>query len=142
MKIVLANKPKYVERIQSLLERALGSSELLLSPNMAWFLFQDKGKYVGAAYAYQISSVRTYVNVVFAPESTHHKDRKQAGTDLIDYLRKTLREPAKLETTVPTSDATKRRYFAQLGFKREGIARSSVVVDGEAADQHYLGYVL
>jgi RimJ/RimL family protein N-acetyltransferase len=105
-----------------------------------WFLFQDRGRHVGVAYAHAVSTVRVYVNIFFVPQHVHHRDRKQAGKDLVKYLGD--QGVRKLETTVPVKDTVKLRYFSQIGFKREGVARSSIIIDGELRDQNYLGYVL
>lgn len=141
IKLILANKPKYVDVLDGVLQRAIGTAELLREPNIVWFLLADESGAVGAAYAYAISDVRMYFNILLVGEHAHHKSRKQAGKDLIKYL-KANSQAAKIETTIPTVDTVKMRYFSQLGFKREGIARSSIRVNGELRDQHYMGLVL
>lgn len=141
IKLILANKAEHVGHLESILERGLGNAELLREPNMVWFLFIEDDKAIGLGYGYAISNVRLYVNIILPGEAAHHAQRKQIGMDLLAYLKKVSSQP-KFETTIPKQDTVKTRYFSQLGFKREGIARSSIIVNGELADQHYMGVVV
>ena len=74
-------------------------------------------------------------------DNVHHKGRKQAGKDLLTYLRNESTH-TKLETMISVQDKQHLRYFAQIGFKREGVARSSALVNGTLTDQVHMGYVL
>ena len=63
IKLILANKPKYLATLEGVLEKALGNAELLRQPSIVWFLLADSTGVVGLAYAYQVSDVRMYVNL-------------------------------------------------------------------------------
>ncbi len=141
IKLIQANKPKYVDTIALALEATLGSSDLLKQPSIAWFLMADETGVVGIAYLYSLSDVRMHINVLFTPDNVHHKGRKQAGKDLLTYLKKESAH-TKLETMIPVQDKQHLRYFAQIGFKREGVARASALINGTLTDQVHMGYVL
>lgn len=141
LKLITANRPEYLPKLESILEQGLGNALLLREPHIVWFLFVDDETSIGLAYAYAISDVRMYVNIVLPGTAAHHQDRKQIGKDLLTYLKKVSTQ-AKFETTVPKVDTVKLRYFTQLGFKREGTARQSIKVNGKLEDQHYLGLLV
>ncbi len=138
IKLILANKEEHVGHLENILEQGIGNASLLRQPSIVWFLFVKSNKPLGLAYAYAVSDVRMYVNIVLPGESAHHPERKQIGRDFLDYV-KGVSEQVKAETTIPKSDTVKMRYFSQLGFKREGIARGSIIVNGQLEDQHYMG---
>lgn len=141
IQLILANKQKHITHVEGILERGYGNAGLLREPNIVWFLFLEEDKPIGLAYAYAISDVRMYLNIVLPGKAAHHPERKKMGKDLISYLKKVSGQ-TKLETTIPVSSSVQRKYFHQLGFKREGVARQSIVVNGSLEDQHYMGVVL
>ena len=138
IKLILANKAEHVGSLENILEQGLGNATLLQQPNIVWFLFVENKRPIGLAYGYAVSDVRLYVNIVLPGDAAHHPERKQIGKDLLQYLI-TVSSQTKFETTIPRQDTVKTRYFSQLGFKREGVARASIIVNGQLADQHYMG---
>jgi hypothetical protein len=138
IKLILANKPEYVGHLEAILEQANGTAEILREPNLVWFLFVDDTTPIGLGYAYAISDVRMFVDIVLVGEHAHHPERKQIGRDFLNYLLQVSSQD-KFETAIPKQDTVKVRYFSQLGFKREGIAKLSIKVNGELVDQHYMG---
>lgn len=143
IKLILANKPKYIDALVHVLTETMGNADLLKQPSIAWFLFADGADVVGVAYVYTLSDVRMYVNILLVDPK--HAGRKQAGKDLITYLGR--QNHPKLEALINVTNETKLRYFSQIGFKREGVSRSSLMTiseDGHSAisDQVHMGLVL
>ena len=141
IKLILASTNEHALAVENILERGLGNASLMNQPNIVWFLMYDGEEAVGTAYAYAISDVRLYVNIVFPGEHAHHNHRKQAGLDLLGYLQANAGQ-SKYELTIPVKDNVKMKYFSQLGFKREGVAKQSIIINGSIADQYHMGLIV
>jgi L-amino acid N-acyltransferase YncA len=139
LQVILVATNEDGDKVAGVLERTLGSSELTGEPGLVWFVLQEGDTVLGTAYVHVISHIRAYVNIILLPEHMDHTRRKALGKLFMKTIGKDV-SPLKLETNIPKSDTVKLRYFQQIGFKREGICRNSIVVDGTLQDQYYLGY--
>lgn len=129
--------------IERILTLGLGNAELLAQDDLLWFAVRDSEESViGVAYAAPISSVRTYVSVVYLPGKGDDAERRAALRALSERVTESVPAARKLETTVPVEMKDTVRVYQQSGYRREGVARSSIRVDGELVDQVYLGLVL
>jgi hypothetical protein len=138
IKLVLANKPAYLEHIRDILED-VGELYRLAQPGLQWFLMVDEDRgAVGAAYLFALSDVRWYIDILGLEG---HDKRRQAAVDLVDYLRDN-HMARKLESAVPLSNQRKLKYLRQVGFLREGVAKASAEDGRELVDQQHLGMAL
>lgn len=139
IRLILANKAKYIETLVSTLVELGHDPSILQQAHTVWFLLvDDQQKVAGLAWAFSLSDVRLYVTIHL--KDWKHRDGKQAGKDLVEYLFNTS-QCIKLECMIPEQSKNVLRYYSRLGFKREGVSRQSARVDDELVDQVMMGYI-
>ena len=139
IKLVLANKPKYLPFLVETLAELGQNPALLQQAHTVWFLLVDDNEEVaGVAYAFALSDVRLYTTILL--KDWKHRDGKQAGKDLLAYLQKTG-STCKFEVMIPETSKNVLRYYSRIGYKREGVSRQSARIDDELVDQVMMGYV-
>jgi len=138
IKLLLANKPKYREPLEQVLQDMGHNPALLEQAHTVWFLFVEDDKPIGAAYVFALSDVRLYITMLF--KDIKLPGRKAVGKDLLKYLEQNS-SCSKYEVIVPTDSKNVLRYYSQLGFKREGVSRQSARIGDELVDQVHMGFV-
>ena len=77
-------------------------------------------------------------HVAIDPDYWGHKDNVKLGQLGCEVLRQ-VTGATKHVASIPVTDLEVLRYAQRVGFKREGVNRSSFLRGGELLDQYYVG---
>ena len=110
--------------------------------NQTWLalLAGDPESLRGVVVAQKRSSIEANVRIAFKPEHWGSPDNVALGRLAVRWLYD--QGMYKLTGVIPDTNKAALRLAQRVGFRREGINRKSIRIDGEWRDQMYVGMFL